>query len=622
MRETFIRALALLLLVLLSSSLLGCSGEQPTFFDANDEKSELLLIISGRSHGRIARRYELPGRFGHDRRRLLQGSILSSNKMSSNSTAFFWNQESFNFWEAESLCASLGGSLLSRSTLSSPSLASSLDPSIRYWTGLFNAAQNSSSWVFLNQAPYLAAETDWAPQQPLTGNDAWCSYISWSSGEWLWSTDSCSVPHAPLCELNQVLPLSGPFCLANYDLSMGTVYASSALDPTLSAADQAKSCVQQCQEESRCDSCTLSLSSGCQLSTGRPLVNTTSSIPPDAFGALSYSSDISLSCFKYALDFSTSGLVAATSLIGSATPPLKCISDYQVNVDIISVLSTCSLSSCVNSCWEKSSCNAVIHTSTGRCKCILGSNALYGSEAALGATPNIGMTTCLTSDSAWLQLGSIFNPTSVDIIPPSSLPSSSSNGPLDSPTTVFTFHPEPLMWRDAESACASDASRIQMKLQGVVGSASGHLASAVSDSDLQQLISIIEQQPPVFRSPAPSTLSDFYGFWIGLTGPSSSISSALSAPPGSFTLTPSLDDPSVLLRWTDGSSASSGPGARVLQEGWGFGFNGRPFSVDSRGSLGPNLCLLLSNSSSLQSPGFVSAASCSWTLPFVCKSES
>ena len=159
-------------------------------------------------------------------------------------------------------------------------------------------------------------------------------------------------------------------------------------------------------------------------------------------------------------------------------------------------------------------------------------------------------------------------------------------------------------------------------------------------------------------------LPDFNGFWVGLSATSSQLTAALSAPPSSFQRPVAAND-TTALRWTDNSAASGGPGASVLQvrifhpsslcippasnqtcgvfkeslsvgililktfstlplvvqSSWGFTVDDNPSEVPT-GFGNRALCIQLSNSTSLQSPGLVVAGDCSWKLPFVCKSES
>jgi hypothetical protein len=50
-----------------------------------------------------------------------------------------------------------------------------------------------------------------------------------------------------------------------------------------------------------------------------------------------------------------------------------------------------------------------VHTSS-RCKCVLGSNALFGLDGGQGAAPHSGVTSCLADGGAWRSLGALFDP--------------------------------------------------------------------------------------------------------------------------------------------------------------------------------------------------------------------
>ena len=185
----------------------------------------------------------------------------------------------------------------------------------------------------------------------------------------------------------------------------------------------------------------------------------------------------------------------------------------------------------------------------------MGDNAVRGIDGAQGPTPHRGLVTCLKDPSAWDLLGAIYDPEVHD---------------FNLGLTTYSFHPEALSWADAEATCVLQASVVQARRTGSMPGggpvAVGHLASAATDIDIQMLLHVMSQLPPVFTSPGYGELPDFYGFWVGLRTSSDDLTNALSAPPGAFRTIVLANDTSAL-RWTDGSAASAGIGASVLQVG-------------------------------------------------------
>ncbi|GAX80737.1 hypothetical protein CEUSTIGMA_g8172.t1 [Chlamydomonas eustigma] len=564
-------------------------------------------------------------------RALLDDGIVQSY---ADSNLFWLNYPAHDYFSAQNLCMTYGGYL---AVLERDPVLTAVDKNMSYWIGLSNSAQVpglNGTWTWSNQMPYISSGSvhGWAPQQPPLSADSseWCVRIAWlyphsssksasssqqdshnhqrSTGSWSWFADSCNSLHNILCEI-QTVATPGFSCLANFGMEEGQAYYSfqPSMNSTITPSQQ---CAQQCMQDGRCDSFELSSSLGCILCTGRGFLQKEDSLQnvseeTSALVSFQYSADVQLSCLKSENDFLGAGAFGAVMALGNNVSGLLCLTDYQVNLDIITQ-STLPLEECAAECLKEARCEVFIQQDLPESRCVQGANAMLGSEGVQGATPHLQVTTCMKNESAWTALGAVYDPLERD---------------YDLGLTTYTFHPKPLTWAQAEVACMRDAAQVQARRTGSMPNggvlATGHLASVGTEDDWKMLIQIMNEEPPVFTSPGYQTVPDFNGFWVGLRVNSNDLLSALSAPPGTCSTIIAMNDTSVL-RWTDGTAFSAGPGACMLQNAWGVSVDDYPSSVPNTG-FGTELCLQMSNSSTLMGPGLVAAGSCSWTLPFVCK---